>query len=669
LVAQPLDWSDLTRLKDYTARRASSNNLDPDSNDDSKRPIPGETVVLADLTGPGVVTHIWLTVAANEYGWPRLLRFRVYYDGSPIPSVDAPLGDLFAAGHGFERNVKSLMVVNSSSGRSRNFYWPMPFRRSCRITVTNEGRRRVSNLYYHVDWRKLTTLAPETAYFHAHYRQELPAAKGQPYTILNASGRGHYVGTVLGVIQVAPGWFGEGDELIYVDGEKRARIQGTGTEDYFNDAWSLRVADGPYTGVTVAEGTGVGSRMCAYRWHLADPIPFTRSLRFDIEHAGWTYQPDGRVRSAFEERADLFSSVAFWYQQGIAKGLAEPPYGAARLPQGNALQIEVEALAGQTRAEKGAVEVQKEVFWSRDLLFFRASGPGARLDVPFDVPQDGHFELIAQAAHAPDYGIYNVLLDGKPLGAAAELEHEPGANVGGAGSIDGWHTELYVAEDHLLGWFRLARGRHTLSFVCTGKNTQSSGYHLGLDTLVLARVSTPAYTGGERASAVRRSRDAIKLAAALSDSDPRVREAAAWSIGQGGPSAAPLVSALARALGDPDPVVRGLAAVAMREVGAPSRDALDSLIIRLRDRDTGVRMASADAIATLGRQARPALDPLLAACKVDGEHPHVQRSVAAALGAIGPEAASALPCLRKLEEIPRVRWAASAAIRKITAGR
>ena len=106
----------LLEPKDFVARRASSNNPDPRSNDDSKRPIPGETVVLADLEGPGVVSHIWLTVAASEYGWPRLLRLRVYYDGSATPSVDAPLGDFFAVGHGFERPVRSLMVRDELGG-------------------------------------------------------------------------------------------------------------------------------------------------------------------------------------------------------------------------------------------------------------------------------------------------------------------------------------------------------------------------------------------------------------------------------------------------------------------------------------------------------------------------------------------------------------------------
>lgn len=611
--AQPPDLSSLVLLKDYRALRSSSNNPDPESNDDSKRPIPGETIVLGDLEGPGMVTHIWLTVAANEYGWPRLLRLRVYYDGSPTPSVDAPVGDFFGVGHGFERDINSLMVRDSSNGRSRNCYWPMPFRRSCRIAITNEGRRRVSNLYYHVDWRKLPSLAPGTAYFHALYRQALPAPAGKPYEVLAVAGRGHYVGTVMSVIQTAAGWFGEGDDRIYVDGEKTAGIQGTGTEDYFNDAWGLREAEGPYTGVPVAEGTDVGARMTAYRWHLADPIPFTRSFRFDFEHAGWTFNPDGTVRSAFEERPDLFSSVAFWYQQGIAKGLPEPPYGPARLPHGNARQIEVEDSIADVRVENGKAEVQKDVFWSRDLLFLAAAGPGARMRIPFSVEQDGEYEVTAQVAHAPDYGIYDALVDDKPA-------------TGGGGPINAWNSEVYVATDHLLGWQRLSKGAHTVTFVGTGKDPRSSGYNLGIDTLILARI-------GQVESTV---------------PPPKLTPQAAM-----------------RALDDPDPFIRGLAALTLRDAGAAAHPAIDRLIAKLKDTDENVRLMSADAIARQGKGAARAVPALIAACEVTGEHVHVQRSLASALGAIGPDAAPALPVLRKLETIPRVRWAARAAIREI----
>ena len=204
----------------------------------------------------------------------------------------------------------------------------------------------------------------------------MPTPLGAPYTILDVKGRGHYVGTVLSVVQNQPGWFGEGDDFFYVDGNRDAVIQGTGTEDYFNDAWSLRVATGPYAGVAVADGTGLGSRMSAYRWHLADPVPFTTALRFDIEHKGWTYNDDGSVRSGFEEREDLLSSVAFWYQDGIAADLPEPPYGSARLPHSNAMQIEVEQRAAEAVARGGTIAVDKEVFWSKDILRFNADGSG-----------------------------------------------------------------------------------------------------------------------------------------------------------------------------------------------------------------------------------------------------------------------------------------------------
>src|ERR1700757_5233601 len=205
--------------KDFSAHRSSSNNPDWNSNDDSKRPIPGETQVLADLQGPGIVTHLWVTIADNEYGWPRLLRLRIYYDGSPIPSLGAPGGDFFAVGHGFERMVRSMMVRDSSDGRARNSYWPMPFRKSCRVTITNEGRRRVDHLYFQVDWEKVPSLPPDVAYFPARYRQELPAPDdGSPYVFLDVKGRGFYVGTVLSVVQPEAGWFGEGDDRFFVDG-------------------------------------------------------------------------------------------------------------------------------------------------------------------------------------------------------------------------------------------------------------------------------------------------------------------------------------------------------------------------------------------------------------------------------------------------------------------
>jgi hypothetical protein len=622
----------LMRPMDFAAYRSSSNNPDLASNDDSKRPIPGETTVLADVEGPGVVTHLWITVAASEYGWPRLLRFRVYYDGSDVPSVDVPLGDFFGVGHGFEKTVQSAMVRVSSEGRSRNAFWPMPFRKSCRITITNEGTRRVQNLYYQVDWKKLPSLPERTPYFHAHYRQALPSQGGGRYRLLDVEGEGHYVGTVLSVVQAEAGWFGEGDDFFYVDGSKTAAIEGTGTEDYFNDAWGLHVSEGLYSGVPVAQGTGLGSRMTAYRWHVLDPVPFKRSLRFEMEHRGWTFQRDGSVKSAFGERTDLLSSVAFWYQQGIARGLPELPYGRARLPQGNARQIEVETALADVKADKGEASLVKELFWSKDVLAFEGEGEGSRIEVPFDVSEEGDYEIYAQVAQGPEYGIYTVLLDGKPA-QAPDLEHEPGADVLVKDRFDGYAPETYVGFDYQVGWPRLSRGRHSLTFVCLGKNADSSGHRLGVDNIILAKTGPEAWASASKAAPRRL---------------PSLE-----------------VSDLARSLTSDDPILRGLAAMALRDAGPRAAPAIDAVRSALRDSDVNVRTMAANALGAMGPAARPAVPDLLAAASVAGEDVQVLRASASALGAIGPEASEAIPVLEELAKMPRIQWAAEDAIRRI----
>ena len=636
------DSLQFTQLKDFTAHRSSSTSPDPNSNNDSKHPIPGETVTLADLEGPGMVTHMWITVAANEYGWPRLMRLRVYYDGSAEASVDAPLGDFFAVGHGFERGVDSSMIRASSDGRARNSYWPMPFRKSCRVTLTNEGRRKVDHLYYHVDWEKLPSLPPGTAYFHARYRQELPAPDdGSPYVFLDVKGRGFYVGTVLSVVQPEAGWFGEGDDRFFVDGEKTPSLMGTGSEDYFTDAWGLHVVNGLYAGVTVADGTGLGSRMTGYRWHILDPIPFSKSLHFDIEHLGWTYNQDGSIKSAFGVRNDLMSSVAFWYQDGVATGLPPVPYGSARLPQGNAYQFEVETVMDRIRTEKGKAEVVPDLFWSKDVVVFHGDGPGATLTIPFEVAEAGDYELYTQVAQGSDYGIYKVLLDGKPA-VAPVLEHEPGADVRPQLSFDGYAYETYVGMDYQIGWPRLTKGAHTVTFVCLGKNAASEGYAVGVDNLILAQTG-PA--GWKKANDVK------------------------------APNVPAGVTALTASLSDPDPVVRGLCALELSKLGAAAAPAVSALTARLQDPDPIVRMEAAVALGSIGPRAASAVPALVAACRAPGQPLEVVRESATALGGIGPQASAALPVLREIaaKPIPHVggvidltpAWAASRAIEKI----
>ena len=685
------DSLDMARMKPYTAARVSSANRFVASNDDSKRILPGETLVMADLGGPGMVTHIWLTVADSEFAWPRLLRIRVYYDGHKTPSVDAPLGDFFAVGHGSERNVFSNMVRDSSMGRARNSYWPMPYRKSCRITVTNEGHRMAAMFYYHVDYRNYDSLPDDVGYFHAYYRQERPARRGRNYAFLDIKGTGHYVGTVMSVVQTQVSWFGEGDDLFYVDGAAKPQIVGTGSEDYFNEAWGLRDVTGPWTGTPITEGEKLGSRLTGYRWHIPDPVPFKTSLWAGIEHAGWTANPDGSVRSGFEERPDFFSSVAFWYQKGVNEGLPEPPYGADRLPLGNAKQLTIENAIGDVTAEHGKASVQKEVDWEKDLLFFDGEGPGAKVNVPIDIPEDGRYELIGLIAQAPDYGDYAAFIDGKPMNLDERQPSTSEIPLPGPDVIYGYLPEVYVARDWSLGMVELAKGRHTLSFICTGKDSRSAGYKFGINDIVLEKMPDlsvaqpaddqpsetsaapgPLYRGRALAeylrslkaasTAAERTRmlyaigefgpdgaaAAPELTAALSDADPDVRSAAASSLAKIGAGSESTIQALIRVLQDPEPRVRILAGLALKSIGPNAAPAVPTLIAALKGTELTVRLAAAQALGAIGAKAEPAVPALAAILADKNEGRFMFRTAMIALGQMGPAAKGAIPTLQEI---------------------
>ncbi|PCJ63149.1 MAG: hypothetical protein COA73_05695 [Candidatus Hydrogenedentota bacterium] len=309
----------LTQRQDYEARRASSTEPDLKGNGDSIPIPPGKSITLLDAEGPGVITHFWNTLAAFDPFSGRSVVLRIYYDGNAEPSVQVPLGDFFGVGHGALKSFTSLPVSVSANGLSRTCYWKMPFKKHIKVTVTNESPiYPVADFYYYLNWQKHESLPENTMYFHANYRQEMPAKKGH-YTILETEGVGHYVGTVLSVQQVEMGWFGEGDDFIYIDGSKTPQLKGTGTEDYFNDAWGFREFNTPYHGVSLYEGGHPGDRVSAYRWHIADPIPFKKSIRVTIEHRGRVWDelaenPEDFEIASSSERPDWISSVGFWYQ-------------------------------------------------------------------------------------------------------------------------------------------------------------------------------------------------------------------------------------------------------------------------------------------------------------------------------------------------------------------
>ena len=311
--AGPLD--DLATVKDFKAMRSSSADGNWQNGNGDARPIPsGGTLTLADLTGPGKIAHIWFTIADSEKFYGKKLVLRMYWDGETSPSVESPLNDFFIEGHGMDYPVDSMPIRVTSEGRARNCYFAMPFKKSAKIEVTNEGKETAGAFYYYIDWQKMESLPKHTAYFHAMYRQQFPCVVGRDYLILDAQGKGQFVGCNLSVRCREEGWWGEGDDRFYIDGEAEPSLRGTGSEDYFCDGWGLRQMDGLFYGCPLMEGWDkVGARTTAYRFHVQDPVPFTKSLIVTIEHKGAHKFADGHW-SGFEERFDDFSSVAYWYQ-------------------------------------------------------------------------------------------------------------------------------------------------------------------------------------------------------------------------------------------------------------------------------------------------------------------------------------------------------------------
>lgn len=466
--------SGLERLKDFEARRASSSDANwKDGNADARPIAPGGTLTLAELDGPGVITHIWFTIAHEAPFYSRLLTLRMYWDGEDHPSVECPVGDFFGIGHGVDKSFVSIPIRVSSEGRARNCYWPMPFHKSARLTVTNESDKPCGAFYYYIDWQKQDSLPDDTACFHAMYRQEHPCVMGRNYLLADLAGRGHYVGTIQSVYHMSSGWYGEGDDFFFVDGASEPQLRGTGTEDYFCDAWGFRQQDGPFYGTPLWEGYGAGDRSTAYRFHIPDPVPFAKSLRVEIEHKGSQQFPDGQG-SGFIERDDLMSSVALWYQTEPHKPWPALPPGPDRLPfREQTLVVGWKAVPGAKHAE-APLEVQP-IGGATDgkQLWFRPSTGESWLDVTFTTDAEMTAELSAKMLHAPDYGTFRVRLDGQD-----------------AGRLDLYHASI-TPMPHRLGTFTLAPGEHTLRFEGAGKNGQSKGYLLGFDALT-ARV--PVYT-------------------------------------------------------------------------------------------------------------------------------------------------------------------------------
>jgi hypothetical protein len=468
LICQDL-LSNLSRLQNYKSLRVSSYDR-TGGNSDAISIEPGATAVLANIRGPAAIHHIWITIAAEPF-YGRKLILRMYWDGEDSPSVEAPVGDFFGIGHGLNRNFSSLPIVCSSEGRARNCYWYMPFRRDARITITNEGTHAVDAFFYYIDYRVLKELEEGFPYFHAQYRQEMPCRPGENYVLLEAAGRGHYVGCNVSILQRTMGWWGEGDDMIYVDGEDTPSLHGTGSEDYFSDAWGMREDENLFYGCPLQEEDfQAGSKATVYRFHIPDPIPFQKSIRVTIEH--------GHAN----DRSDYFSSVAYWYQTEPhkpfpplvsvdkrlpyaleeAENFIRPDWTESKSQPGSAFEDKKNGLGLKADRLSQFLTSYYGPDGSRyPVLVTEGDNVGSQADLTFPVEIREPYNIDFYFLKGPNMGNFTL--------SAASAHGQPSS-----ASFEGYSSEYEIARISFPGVL-LEEGLNSVVFRVTGKNNAAQG--------------------------------------------------------------------------------------------------------------------------------------------------------------------------------------------------
>lgn len=351
---------DLSLIRRRTTGRCSSWDVSG-RNKDFWTLEPGETRVLADIKGPGVITHIWMT-QKNHY---RQCLLRFTWDDAAEPSIVVPLGDFFGLGNSIVNSYQSMLFSASTrfnyqfdQGCALNCYAPMPFKKRALVELINQSAE-VHRQYFYIDYE---TIEPESAaqrgYFHAEFRRANPFGGWAPemgpnapggslanvvntgrdawknnYVILDTKGCGHYIGCNLSVSNFRADWWGEGDDMIWVDGYKwPPALHGTGAEDYLNQAWGMQETAYLRNGSSIFEGGTIhnatsqrlmpwfgGGYQTSYVFHVENPVRFNREIKVTIEH--------GHANNLRNE----MSSTAYWYAQKPT-AIAEPPPVAQRMP-------------------------------------------------------------------------------------------------------------------------------------------------------------------------------------------------------------------------------------------------------------------------------------------------------------------------------------------------
>lgn len=331
---------DLAKMKEGVRnRRVSSYDRTGNNRDFLKSIKPGETAILADIKGAGVINHIWITMSPLSDQLSRNdIILRMYWDGSDEPSVISPIGPFFGQGWNEQYNYASFALSSGPhDGTGLSSYFAMPFAKGARIEIENQADVNIKAFYYYIDYLEMEELPKDMGRFHAWFNREItetpptgeiewvPGMENKDgagnYVFADIKGKGHFVGLNYYVHCPTTMWYGEGDDMWFIDGEKQASLIGTGTEDFFNTSWCPKE---PYQHIyfgypRVNNDAGFLGRTHAYRFFIQDPIFFEKGLKATIEH--------GHNNSMTLDLA----TVAYWYQDKATPVPAIPDKAGRKL--------------------------------------------------------------------------------------------------------------------------------------------------------------------------------------------------------------------------------------------------------------------------------------------------------------------------------------------------
>jgi hypothetical protein len=417
-----MNLHDCSLIRNATTHRSSSYDRTGGNLDFLADLAPETSAVLLDTAGPGKITHFWLTLSPSPTHATALrdLVLRIYWEGAPVPSVDVPLGDFFGLGHAlphefYQRRkfqLNSAPIVVGQNERALNCYWPMPFQRAARVEIYNNGVQTQRILYFHVDY-ELGPQPENSGLFHAVFHQAMDRPGQMPddsyvnldgrdnYLLLETKGRGQYLGCFFYIDTNLKSWWGEGDDMIFIDHSPMPAIYGTGSEDYFNNAWGYgEPFSYAYYGAPLLTKHSEGEYNSLYRFHIPDPVHFKEHIKVTMEC--WWYQT----------QTVNVSSVAFWYQD-------KPIASRAPLPPGRANHPHFHPLAPEEPLRSAGWNVRLiSLLHGHGLRTFGGGGvvvqaEGREIVIPIPAPADGRYRVELKPLYSLLEGPMTLRLDGE----------------------------------------------------------------------------------------------------------------------------------------------------------------------------------------------------------------------------------------------------------------